>query len=112
MSAAKITKPAYLRGRLDRIRHNALERGLTHLLPERLHHRMSGLPDGDYYDPRIRLEIVKILADAQHSTLTMHMPRKPRCDRSFSQRAKKNLTGGIPHLKKDLSVVHTRLAEC
>ncbi len=106
MSAAKITEAAHLRRRLDRTRHNTLERSRADLLCQRLHHRMSGFADGNHQHARIRMQIVKVLADAQHPALTIHMPRKCLGNRSLGQRVAKDFPGRITHLLRQLTVVH------
>jgi hypothetical protein len=44
--------------------------------------------------------MVKIFAEAQYTTFTMHMPRKGFGDRSFRQRVSEDFADGIPHLSK------------
>ena len=100
MSAAKIAKAAHLRGGLDRTGHDAFERRLADLLRQGLDHRVSGLADRDNQHARIRLQVVKIFADPQHSALTMHVPRKCPGNGSLGQRVTKDFAGGVAHLAK------------
>src|SRR6202521_2612181 len=86
--------------RHNRTRHDPFQRGHAHLLSQRLDHGMSGLADGNYYDPRISLQIVEILANAQNPALTVHMSGKSRGDRRLGQRVEKNLTGGLADVAK------------
>src|SRR5271155_3367748 len=100
MSAAKIAENAHLRRGLNRTRHNAFHRRLADLLRESLDHRVSSLADGNHQDARIRIEMVKIFADAQHTTLTMDVFRKCLGNRGLSQRVAKDLASNVAHFAK------------
>src|SRR5258708_39488813 len=99
MSAAKVAKAAHLRRWLDRTGYDAFERG-THLPGQCFNHRVSGLADGDNQCARVRLQVVKIFADAQESALAMHMPAEGFGNRSLVQCELKNLARSLSHLAK------------
>jgi hypothetical protein len=58
---------------------------------------MSGFADGYYDDPRIRLEIVEIFTNPQHTALAVHMLGKSFGDGSLGQRETENLVRGVAH---------------
>ena len=74
----------HLRRGLDRTGDNSLQR-TSNLMGQSLDHRVTGFPQGDDQNARIRMQVVKIVADAQQSTLAMHMPRETSGYRRFSQ---------------------------
>src|SRR5579864_5815085 len=98
MSAPKIAEAMHLGRGFDRTRYDSLERRRAHLLCQRLDHRVPGFADGNRQHARVRLQIVKILADAQYSTLAMQVAREGSGDGRLSQRAEKDFARGVAHL--------------
>src|SRR5271156_27501 len=52
--------------------------------------------------------MVKILADTQHASLTVHVPRKRLGNRGLGQRVAKDLASSVAHLLKLRSAVSVR----
>ena len=67
---------------------------------QRFNHRVPSFADRDHKHARIGVQFVKIFADAQHSALTMHVPRKCLGDRSLGQRVTKDLARSLAHMAK------------
>src|ERR1700674_1872777 len=99
MAAAKIPKAANLSGRLHRTGHDSFQRG-SDLRGQGLDHRMSSLAQRHDEYVRIRVQVIKILADAQNSPLAMHVPRKTFNNRGLSEHVLENFAHGITHAAK------------
>src|SRR5712675_2088108 len=99
MPAAKIAEAAHLCRWLDRTGNDPFERS-AHLPGQGFNHRVSCFADGYNQCARIRLQIVKIFADAQQSALAMHMPVEGFGNRSLVQCELKNLARSLSHLAK------------
>ena len=97
MAALKITEAVKLRRGLNRTGDDAFQRRAD-LLGKGFHHAVPRLAQRYNQCTRIRVQVVEIVADAQDSPLTMHMPREGLADRRFGQRTMENREGGRPHL--------------
>ena len=59
--------------------------------------RVTGFPKGDNQNARKRMQVIKILADAQHAALAMHMPRETSGNRSFGQSMQEDVACALAH---------------
>src|SRR5437868_5913450 len=96
MSTAKITEAMHLRAGVDRGGNDALQ-SIADLPGKRLDQRVASLADGDHEHAGVRIEVVKILTNAQNPALTLHVMSKGAGDGSFLQGVLKNLPGGVAH---------------
>src|SRR5258706_15311482 len=97
MSAPKIPEATHLPLWLYRRSDDPLK-PTTRLRFQRRHHRMRRFADGNYEHSRIGIEIVQVLANAQHSALAAYVTRKRTLNRSVFQCGREDLTGDVPHL--------------
>src|SRR5258705_18954 len=74
MSTLKISEAAHLAWGINRRCDDALEPA-AHASFQRCHHSVSCLANRNDKDTRVRVEIVQVLANAQHATFAAHMAR-------------------------------------
>src|SRR6266576_5019451 len=97
MPSLKISEAANLvRGR-DRRCNNALETA-AHLGFKGCRHGMSCLADGNHQYARVRIEIVQVFANAQHSTFATHVKGERAFDRGVLERGGEDFARNITHL--------------
>src|SRR5262249_29027987 len=72
--------------------------GRPNLLRQALGHAMAGLAEGNSQYARIRLQVVEIVANAQHAALIVHVPRESPLDAGFVQRVRKDFSRHGAHV--------------
>src|ERR1700682_3287769 len=97
MSAAKIAKSANLRRGIDRTADNAFK-AASSLHFQRIEQTVRRFADRDDRDAAKGIEIVEILADAQHSALTIHVSLKGFIDAGFGESVLEELPGSNAHI--------------
>src|SRR5713226_2518041 len=100
MAAPEIAKPAYLRSRLGRAGHDPFE-AMARLHLQGIDQGVGGFPDGYHQHPVVGVEIVKVLADAQHTPLAVNVPLKSSVDAGFCECMLEKLPGRDAHLDRE-----------
>ena len=107
MASAKVAKTPNLRNRIDRTGHDAFE-AIARLHFKRIDHGMRRFADGDHQHALVRIEVMQVLADAQHSAIAIHMTLKCPVDAGFLEGMLKQVAGGDPHVQRKLFAVGGR----
>src|SRR5437764_13849923 len=97
MSATKITKPAHLRSGLDKAADDALK-AASSLHLQRIEQGVGSFANRDDRDTSKGIEIVEILADAQHAAFTINVSLESFIDAGFRQSVLEKLPGSDTHL--------------
>jgi hypothetical protein len=98
MPAEKIAETAGLRNRLDGTGHDAFET-IAGLHLQRVDHRVRGLPDGNHQHAAVRVEIMKVFTNPQHSAITVNVPLKGPINTGFRKRMLEKLARGNAHVE-------------
>src|SRR5213592_3398391 len=98
MSAAKIAKSANLRRGIDRTAVDAFK-AASSLHFQRIQQSVCSFADRDDRNIAKGIEIVEILADAQHSALTIHISLEGFINAGFGESVLVKLAGGDTHLE-------------
>src|SRR5579872_2614545 len=96
MASEKITEAMNLGRWFDRTCDDAFET-LAGLHLQRMNHGVRSFADGYNEYPRVRLELVQILADPQDSALTDDLPLKSTLNAGFSQSVIKQTSSHSAH---------------
>src|SRR5579884_4464790 len=97
MAAEEVTKPGQLRRRVHHANHDPLQAARDTSV-QGLEHRVRGLTERDDEHVAIRTEVIKVLGNAQHAALALHVSREGTGDAGFRERLLKNFPGGGAHL--------------
>jgi hypothetical protein len=97
MSATKIAKPANLRRGLDRTADDAFKTAASPHF-KRIKQTVRSFADRNDKDIAKGIQIVEILADAEDSALTIHIPLKGFINAGFRESVLEKLAGGDTHL--------------
>jgi hypothetical protein len=97
MSATKITKPANLRRWLNGAAHDAFK-AASSLHFKRIEQTVRSFADRNDRDTAEGIEIVEVLADAQHAAFTIHISLESFIDAGFRQSVLEKLPGSDTHL--------------
>ncbi len=98
MPSAKITEASQLRSRVDRTGDDAFE-AVSRLHFERIHHGVRRFADGDHEHAIVRIEIVQVFADAEHSAIAIHVTLKRPVDAGFGESVLEQMARGDPHVQ-------------
>src|SRR6266850_4333699 len=93
----KIAESANLRRGLNRTADDAFK-AASSLHFQRIEQSVRSLPNRDDKDIAEGIEVVEILADAQHSAFTIHVSLKGFIDAGFRQSVLEKLSGSDAHL--------------
>src|SRR6266853_3850135 len=97
MSAAKVTKAPHLRHRIDRTADDAFK-AASSLHFQRIQQTVRSFADRNDRDTAEGIEIVEVLADAQHAAFTIHISLESFIDAGFRQSVLEKLPGSDTHL--------------
>ena len=75
---------------------------------ERIDHGMRRFADGDHQHAVVGIEVVQVLANAEHALVAIHMALKCPVDAGFRQRMLKQMTRGDPHVQSKLVAIGGR----
>ena len=107
MASAIVAKAPNLRNWIDRTGHDALE-AIARLHFERIDHGMRGFADGDHEHAAIRIQVMQVFANAEHSAIAIHMALKCPVDAGFAERMLKQMTRSDPHVQGKLLAIGGR----
>ena len=100
MPAVIIAESSRLRSWLHRTGNNALEI-VPSLNFQRVHHGVRRFANGDHQHAVVRVEIVKVFADPQHTAFAGNMALEGAINAGFSQRTRENISRLNSHLNGD-----------
>ncbi len=104
MAAAKIAEASHLRNRIERAGHDACE-AAARLHFERIDHGMRRLANGDHQHAIVGIEVVQILANAEHTFIALHVSLKCPVDAGFRKCMLKQVTRSDAHVQGKLIAI-------
>ncbi len=74
-------------------------------ISKRIDHGLRRFADGDHQHAVVGIEIVQVLADAQHSAIAIHVALKRPVDAGFREGMLKQMTRGDSHVQGKLFAI-------
>src|SRR5438132_8111872 len=104
MSAVKVAKAADVKLGFDGTGDDAFE-ALSHLLMQSGKHGVGAFADRDYEHAAVGIQVVQVLANAENSTLGVHLPGEGLADARFPESVCEDVASDFLHVISEVPLV-------